>query len=125
MGLYDAVMIKDTHLAACASIADAMAAVRRSELPVDEVTVEVQSLEQLEQAILAGAGRALLDNMDLETLGRAVRLAEGRIVLEASGGLRPGQLRPVADTGVDYLSLGWLTHSAAASDLAMDMDSLS
>jgi nicotinate-nucleotide pyrophosphorylase (carboxylating) len=125
MGLYDAVMIKDTHLAACASIGDAVAAVRRSGLPADRITVEVQSLDQLGQAILAGAGRALLDNMDLETLGRAVQLADGRIVLEASGGLRPGHLRPVADTGVDYLSLGWLTHSAGAADLAMDMEPLS
>ncbi len=70
----------------------------------------------------AGAGRALLDNMDREAMAEAVRLADGRIVLEASGGLRPGDLRRVAETGVDYLSLGWLTHSAPAADLAMELE---
>jgi nicotinate-nucleotide pyrophosphorylase (carboxylating) len=125
MGLYDAVMIKDTHLAACGSISEAVAAVRRRGIPPDKITVEVSNLEQLEQTIRAGAGRALLDNMTLTMLDQAVQLGSGRIVLEASGGLRPGQLRAVADTGVDYLSLGWLTHSAAAADLAMDMEPLS
>ena len=75
MGLYDAAMIKDTHLAASASIADSVAALRRAGLPAERITVEIQGLDQLEQAIAAGAGRVLLDNMDLETLGRAVRLA--------------------------------------------------
>ena len=122
IGLHDAAMIKDTHLAVASSIGAAVAAVLSAGHPREAVTVEVGSLEQLEQAIEAGAGRALLDNMDLETMRRAVRLAGGRIVLEASGGLRPGNLRPVAETGVDFLSLGWLTHSAPAADLAMDME---
>lgn len=122
IGLYDAAMIKDTHLALAASIGEAVGAVLRAGHPRGNVTVEVGSLQELEQAIAAGAGRALLDNMDLRTMRRAVELAAGRIVLEASGGLRPGKLRAVAETGVDFLSLGWLTHSAPAGDLAMEME---
>jgi nicotinate-nucleotide pyrophosphorylase (carboxylating) len=122
MGLHDAAMIKDTHLGVAPSIREAVARVLRRGHPPDAITVEVGSVEQLEQAIEAGAGRALLDNMDLETMREAVRRAAGRIVLEASGGLRPGNLRAVAETGVDFLSLGWLTHSARAADLALEMD---
>jgi nicotinate-nucleotide pyrophosphorylase (carboxylating) len=122
MGLFDAVMIKDTHLGVNPSIGKAVSRALRKGHPAKTLTVEVASLEQLDEAIRAGAGRALLDNMDLETMRRAVKLAAGRIVLEASGGLRPGNLRAVAETGVDCLSLGWLTHSAAAADLAMDME---
>jgi nicotinate-nucleotide pyrophosphorylase (carboxylating) len=88
--------------------------------PRESVTVEVRDLSMLEQAIDAGAGRALLDNMDLEGMRAAVLLARGRILLEASGGLRPGKLRAVAATGVDCISLGWLTHSAPAANLAME-----
>ena len=75
----------------------------------------------LSEALEAGAGRALLDNMDLESLRECVARGKGRIVLEASGGLRPGGLREVAQTGVDCLSLGVLTHSSPAADLAMDL----
>jgi len=122
MGLYDAVLIKDTHLGAGVSIGEAVRrAVETGRRPGD-VTVEVRDLEQLGEAIAAGAGRALLDNMDLAEIERAVRFASGRIELEVSGGLRPGGLRPVAETGVDYLSLGWLTHSAPAADLALEME---
>ena len=115
-------MIKDTHLAAGAGIA---ASVKRALAAGNEarrVTVEVETIDELQQAIEAGAGRALLDNMDLRTMRRAVELAGGRIVLEASGGLRPGGLRAVAETGVDCLSLGWLTHSAPAADVALEME---
>jgi len=122
IGLYDAAMIKDTHLGVCPSIGEAVARILARGLARESVTVEVSNLDQLDEAIEAGAGRALLDNMDLETMREAVRRADGRIVLEASGGLRPGNLRPVAETGVDFLSLGWLTHSVAAADLAMDME---
>jgi nicotinate-nucleotide pyrophosphorylase (carboxylating) len=122
MGLHDAVLIKDTHLGVAPSIADAVSSALGRGHPAESITVEVRTLEQLEQAIAAGAGRALLDNMDLDEMRRAVVLAAGRIVLEASGGLRPGHLRPVAETGVDAMSLGWLTHSARAADLAMEME---
>jgi len=105
---------------------DLAASVRRAVatgLARERITAEVRSLDQLEEAIEAGAGRALLDNMDLETIREAVRRAKGRIVLEASGGLAPGRLRAVAETGVDCLSLGALTHSVRAADIALEMES--
>lgn len=121
-GLHDEVMIKDTHLALAGSVSEAVARVLARGHPAAKVTVEVRNAEQLREAIEAGAGRALLDNMDLDSLARCVGIGRGRIVLEASGGLRAGRLRAVAETGVDCLSLGWLTHSAAAADLAMEME---
>ena len=121
-GLYDAVMIKDTHLAAVDGIAGAVRAALAHGHPPARITVEVATPEQLEEAIAAGAGRALLDNMDLPGLRACVQLARGRIVLEASGGLRPGTLRAVAETGVDALSVGALTHSVTGADVALDLD---
>ena len=122
MGLFDAVMIKDTHLDAGCSIGDAVRRVLDRGHARSIITVEVRDLDELQQALESGAGRALLDNLDPATMREAVRLASGRIVLEASGGLRPGNLREVAETGVDFLSLGWLTHSVTAADLALEME---
>lgn len=122
MGLFDAVMIKDTHLDAGCSIGEAVRRVLNRGHAPEIVTVEVRDLDELQQALDSGAGRALLDNLDPRTMREAVRLAAGRIVLEASGGLKPGKLRVVAETGVDFLSLGWLTHSVPAVDLAMEME---
>jgi len=120
-GLFDAVMIKDTHLALVDSLAGAVARVLVTGVARDLVTVEVRTLGQLDEAIAAGVGRALLDNMSLEEIRRAVASAKGKIVLEASGGLRPGGLRAVAEVGVDCLSVGFLTHSAPAADVAMEV----
>lgn len=122
VGLWDAAMIKDTHLAAVSSITDAVQRVLAAGHPRDRVSVEVTSVKGLLEAIDAGAGRALLDNMGPDELREAVAAARGRIVLEASGGLRPGNLRQFAETGVDCLSIGWLTHSAPAADIAMETD---
>lgn len=124
MGLYDAAMVKDTHLGAGGSLAEAVRACLAAGVPRAQVTAEVRTVEELREAIEAGAGRALLDNMDLATLGACVRVGRGRLALEASGGLRPGTLRAVAATGVDGLSLGYLTHSVQAADLAMDLEPL-
>jgi nicotinate-nucleotide pyrophosphorylase (carboxylating) len=124
MGLYDAVMIKDTHLDAGCTIGEAVRRALKRGHPAASITVEVRDLEQLAAAVASGAGRALLDNMDLATLRQAVERARGRIVLEASGGLRPGALRAVAATGVDFVSLGSLTHSSPAANLAMEMEPL-
>lgn len=121
MGLDDAVMLKDTHLGAGCTIDAAVRQALASGHPRERITVEVCDLAQLREAIAAGAGRVLLDNMRPDQLSEAVRFAANRVVLEASGGLRPGRLREVADTGVDFLSLGWLTHSAPAADLALEM----
>lgn len=125
LGLYDAAMIKDTHLSAAGSLAGAIAACRAAGLRPESITAEVRSIEQLEEAIAAGAGRALLDNMTTDDLAACVGVGKGKIVLEASGGLRPGALLAVAKTGVDSLSLGYLTHSVRAADLAMDLSALS
>jgi nicotinate-nucleotide pyrophosphorylase (carboxylating) len=121
MGLFDAVLIKDGHLAMAGSVTTAIERVRAGGIASERIAVEVESEAALEEAIRAGAGRALLDNLPAATVRRCVERAAGRIVLEASGGLRPGGLRPVAATGVQFLSLGWLTHSAPAADLALDV----
>jgi nicotinate-nucleotide pyrophosphorylase (carboxylating) len=122
MGLFDAVMIKDTHLGVGGSVGEAVRATLGSGVPGERITAEVRNLPELEEAIAAGAGRALLDNMSVEEIREAVRVGKGRIVLEASGGLRPGGLRAVAETGVDFLSVGWLTHSVTAADVAMETE---
>jgi nicotinate-nucleotide pyrophosphorylase (carboxylating) len=125
MGLYDAAMVKDTHLAAAGSLEAAVRACLQAGIPQASVTAEVGSPEELARAMAAGAGRALLDNMSVDALAACVAAGKGRIVLVASGGLRPGRLRAVAETGVDALSLGYLTHSVRAADLAMDLEVLS
>jgi nicotinate-nucleotide pyrophosphorylase (carboxylating) len=124
MGLWDAVMIKDTHLDAGCTIEQAVGRALAAGHAREKVTVEVRTPEEVTRAADAGAGRVLLDNMGLDDLRRAVALGRGRVVLEASGGLRPGALRAVAETGVDCMSLGWLTHSAPAADVAMEMETL-
>jgi len=93
-------------------------------LPRGSRRTEVRSPAELDEAIAAGAGRALLDNMDLPMLSECVRRGKGKIVLEASGRLASGKLRAVAATGVDAISLGYLTHSVRAADLAMDLEPL-
>jgi nicotinate-nucleotide pyrophosphorylase (carboxylating) len=122
MGLFDAVMIKATHLGVGGSVGEAVRATLGSGVPRERITAEVRNLPELEEAIAAGAGRALLDNMSVEEIREAVRVGQGRIALEASGGLRPGGLRAVAETGVDFLSVGWLTHSVTAADVAMETE---
>ncbi len=120
-GLYDAVMIKDTHIGVTGSLRAAVRAALDAGHDRSIVTAEVQDPKQLEEVIAAGAGRAILDNMTLPQLRECVEIGKGRIVLEASGGLCPGSLRPVAETGVDFLSLGALTHSAPSADVAMEI----
>ena len=87
-----------------------------------KVEVEVDTLAQLDEALALGVDAVLLDNMDLETLREAVRRARGRALTEASGGIRPENVREVAETGVDLISLGWLTHSAPSLDVALDVE---
>jgi nicotinate-nucleotide pyrophosphorylase (carboxylating) len=114
VGLYDGILIKDNHLAALGGdIAEAVRRARQCAHHLLAVEVECTTLEQVEQAVAAGADGILLDNMSLETLREAVRLAKGRVrFLEASGGVTLETVRAVAETGVDYISVGALTHSA-------------
>jgi nicotinate-nucleotide pyrophosphorylase (carboxylating) len=120
-GLDDAVLVKDNHIALAGGIGEAVLRVRRSVGHTVKVEVEVDTLAQLDEALATGVDAVLLDNMDLATLSEAVRRARGRALTEASGGIRPGNVREVAETGVDLVSLGWLTHSAPALDVALDM----
>jgi len=119
-GLYDAVLIKDNHLVAAGEIAGAVTAARAKVRPGVMIEVEVVSLEQLAQVLQTDADRVLLDNMGPETLRQAVEMADGRITLEASGGVTLENVRLLAETGVDIISVGWITHSAPQLDIALD-----
>ncbi len=121
MGLHDAVLIKDNHIAVAGGIAAAVAKVRErlpAGLPVE---VEVTNLEEVAQALEAGAELILLDNMNLDTMGEAVRLVDRRARTEASGNIRLENVRDVASTGVDRISIGALTHSVRAVDISLEM----
>ena len=119
MGLWDAAMIKDNHVAVAGGVAEAVS--RAVAAGVHPIIVEVDRLDQVEPAIGAGATRLLLDNMDASTLRQAVALVGGRLPTEASGGVQLGTIRELAETGVDYLSVGRLTQSAPAVDIGLDV----
>ena len=118
VGLFDAYLIKENHLAACGDIAQAVSRAREAN-PERFVEVEVESIEQLQQAIVAGVDRALLDNFDLAEMRRAVELNQGRIELEASGNIEIDGLVEVAETGVDFISIGALTKHLRAIDFSL------
>lgn len=121
MGLYDAFLIKENHIAACGSIAAAIRTARdhQSELLVE---IEVEDLEQLGEALEAHADRILLDNFEPEQIGRAVDIVAGRAELEASGNITLENVRKYAETGVNYISIGALTKDVKAVDLSMRFD---
>ncbi len=121
-GLDDAVLVKDNHIALAGGVAEALRRAREGAGHLVKLEVEVDTLEQLDQALGAGVDAVLLDNMDLETLREAVRRCRGRALTEASGGIRADNVRAVAATGVDLVSIGWLTHSAPALDVALDVE---
>ena len=120
-GLYDAFLIKENHIAAAGSIAQAIATAQQHE-PDMMVEIEVETLEQLRQAIEAGADRVLLDNFTPPQISEAVRIAQGRVELEASGGITLDNIRQYAQTGIDYISIGALTKDIQAVDLSMRFD---
>lgn len=120
MGLYDAVMIKDNHIVAAGDIGRAVAAARAAVGPDVMVEVEVDRLEQLREVLDTDADRVLLDNMDLDVLREAVRMTGGAIVTEASGGVTLETVRAIAETGVDIISVGWITHSPPQLDIGLD-----
>jgi nicotinate-nucleotide pyrophosphorylase (carboxylating) len=125
LDLGSAVLIKDNHLAAVGSISEAVGRAR-AYVGQDDIVVEVEceTLDQVREALSAGVDAVLLDNMDEETMLAAVVLAKGRAVVEASGGMTLQRIRAVAQTGVDVISVGALTHSAPALDVALDFDPL-
>ena len=118
IGLYDAFLIKENHIAACGGIAQAVAQARHI-APGKPVEVEVEDLQELQQALSAGADIIMLDELSDADMREAVRLNAGRAKLEASGGINAGNLRSVAETGVDYISLGTLTKDIKAVDLSL------
>ncbi len=118
IGLFDAVLIKENHIMAAGSITNAIAAARRLH-PGVTVEVEVENLAQLEEALAAGPDIVMLDNFDLATMAEAVRIAGGRVKLEASGNVSFDTVRQIAETGVDYISIGGLTKDVRAVDLSM------
>ena len=123
-GLFDMVLIKDNHLSALRGESpNAIAAAvqrARSAFPKLQIEVEADTLEQVEQALAAGANLVLLDNMSLDELRQAVGLCRGRAKMEASGGVRLSTVRAIAECGVDFISVGALTHSAPAVDIGLD-----
>jgi nicotinate-nucleotide pyrophosphorylase (carboxylating) len=120
-GLDDAVLIKDNHIALAGGLRTAVERARRAVGHLVKIEVEVDSLDQLREALDLGVDVVLLDNMSLDTLREAVALAKGRVITEASGGITPETAPGIAATGVDLLSVGWLTHSAPALDVALDV----
>jgi nicotinate-nucleotide pyrophosphorylase (carboxylating) len=120
-GLDDAVLIKDNHIAAAGSIAEALRRARAGVAHMTKIEVEVDTLQQLEEALSLGADTILLDNMGLDDLRRAVALTNGRALLEASGRVTHGSVRAIAQTGVDYISSGAITHSAPSLDVGLDL----
>lgn len=118
IGLYDAFLIKENHIAACGGIAQAINAAHRI-APGKPVEVEVENLDELQQALDAGADIIMLDELSLDDMRTAVTLTAGRAKLEASGGINDTTLRKIAETGVDYISIGTLTKDIRAVDLSM------
>ncbi|MET3826884.1 nicotinate-nucleotide pyrophosphorylase (carboxylating) [Sphingomonas sp. PvP055] len=118
MGLWDAAMIKDNHVAVAGGVAAAVA--RAVSAGIARIIVEVDTLDQIAPALDAGATHLLLDNMDTATLARAVAQVGGRVPTEASGGVRLDTIRAIAETGVTFISVGRLTQSAPAVDLGLD-----
>ncbi|HID10474.1 MAG TPA: carboxylating nicotinate-nucleotide diphosphorylase, partial [Candidatus Latescibacteria bacterium] len=122
MGLYDMVLIKDNHIALAGGIAEAVRRVRESmgsrKLKVE---VEVRTLKELEEALVSGVDRVLLDNMSPEEVREAVGLVRGRVEVEASGGITLENIRKYAEAGVDYISVGTITHSARGLNVSMDV----
>ena len=121
-GLDAAILIKDNHIAVAGGVVPALRAAKNFVGHLVKIEIEVDNLDQLREVLAEGADAALLDNMSLADMREAVAMAGGRLTLEASGGIHLGGLREVAETGVDLISSGALTHSAPALDLGLDIE---
>ena len=124
IGLYDAVLIKENHIAAAGGIAPVLKAAREVAARAAFIQIEVETLDQLREALEHGARMVLLDNMDLPTLREAVRINAGRAILEISGGVTLERLRELAETGVDRISIGTLTKDVKATDFSMRLQDI-
>lgn len=121
-GLDDAVLIKDNHVAYAGGIGAAVAAVRDRVGHLVKIELEVDSIEQLREGLAAGAHVILLDNFSPEQMREAVKIVAGKAILEASGNITEASIRAIAETGVDIISSGWITHSSPNLDLGLDFD---
>ena len=121
-GLDDAILIKDNHIAVCGSVAAAIERARAFAGHLVKIEVEVDTLDQLREAMTAKPDAVLLDNMGPDTLRQAVRIVAGRATTEASGGVGPDTVAAIAESGVDLISTGWITHSAPVLDIGLDID---
>ncbi len=120
-GLSDGLLVKDNHIRACGGIARALQRAKSNIPPTMRLEVEVKSLEEVEEAVEAGAEIIMLDNMNLDSIEAAVRLIDKRAVIEASGGVTLENVVEIARAGVDFISIGALTHSARAVDISMEL----
>ena len=120
-GLYDMVLIKDNHIAAVGSISEAVTRVRAKDKRGRPIEVEVKTLAELKEALPLGVDRIMLDNMSLAEMREAVQLTDGRVPLEASGNVSLENVAAIAATGVDYISIGMLTHSVEALDISLEL----
>jgi len=118
-GLYDGILIKDNHIAAAGGIIKAMADIRKKVHPLLKIEVEVKSLDEVREALAAGATMLLLDNMPPNLMKQAVNIVGGRVLVEASGNVTLDTVKEIGETGVDFISSGSLTHSAPAADISM------
>jgi nicotinate-nucleotide pyrophosphorylase (carboxylating) len=118
-GLYDGILIKENHIAAAGGISEAIRRTRAYAPHTLRVEVETETLDQVNEALAAGADIIMLDNMDIQAMTEAVRIIAGRALVEASGGVNLETVRRIAETGVDIISVGALTHSARAMDISM------
>ena len=117
-GLFDGIIIKDNHIEAVGSIKEAIEIVKRRHY-LHKIEVEVENLHDLREALSAGADIVMLDNMSLKDMKEAVKIVKGRIKIEASGNIKLENIRKIAETGVDFISVGALTHSAVAADISL------
>jgi len=120
-GLYDAVMLKDNHLAAMGGLTEAVQRVKAQIGHMIKIEVECETIEQVEEAVACGVDVIMLDNMGIEEMREAVLYIDRRAIVEASGGIQEEYLRQVAETGVDLISIGALTHSVKAMDFSLDL----
>lgn len=120
--LDDGILIKDNHISVCGGIGEALLKARQAAPSLTKIEVECDTLEQVQEAFEHGADIILLDNMDIETLKKAVAMVEGKVPLEASGNVNLNTVRAIAETGVDFISAGMLTHSPFSVDIGLDID---
>ncbi len=121
-GLYDGILIKDNHIAAAGGISEVLEKARRKAPHGMKIEIEVEDLDQLKEAIAGKADIVLLDNMDSPTMKKAVEMCNGKVITEASGGITFERLREVAETGVDFISAGFLTHTVKCADISLKLE---